>query len=94
MTGPDHYLAAERLQEHARAMAAADDSPDEAITAARVQRRMADLAEAQVHAALALAAVLGISAGLSGAGMAGVAQGGSHSARAVGRPLRFAGPVG
>jgi hypothetical protein len=55
---------------------------------------MADPAEAQVYAALALAAVLGISAGLSGAGMAGVAQGGSHSARAVGRPLRFAGPVG
>jgi hypothetical protein len=31
---------------------------------------MADLAEAQVHATLALAAVLGISAGLSGADMA------------------------
>jgi hypothetical protein len=69
MTGPDHYLAAGRLREHARAMAAADDSPDESGTAARVQRRMADLAEAQVYAALALAAVLGISAGLSGAGM-------------------------
>jgi hypothetical protein len=27
MTGPDHYLAGERPQEHARAMAAADDSP-------------------------------------------------------------------
>lgn len=50
-------------------MAAADDSPDEAVTAARVQRRMADLTEAQVHATLALAAVLGISDGLSGAGM-------------------------
>jgi hypothetical protein len=52
-------------------MAAADDSPDEAVTAARVQRRMADLAEAQVHATLALAAVPGISTGLTGADMAG-----------------------
>jgi hypothetical protein len=34
MTGPEHYLAAARLQEHARAMAAA-------VTAQRVQRRMA-----------------------------------------------------
>ena len=64
MTGPEHYLAAERLQEHARAMAAADASPDAAETAARVQLRMAGLAEAQVHAALALAAVLGLSADL------------------------------
>jgi hypothetical protein len=78
MTGPGHYLAAGRLQEHARVMAAADDSPDEADTAARVQRRLADLAEDQVHATLALAAVPGINAGLSGAGTAGVAQGGSH----------------
>ena len=62
MTGPEHYLAAERLQEHARAMAAVDDSPDEAVTAARVQRRIADLADAQVHALLALAAVLGLGA--------------------------------
>lgn len=64
MTGPEHYLAAERLQEHARAMAAADDSPDERVTTARIQRRMADLADAQVHATLALAAVLGLSAHL------------------------------
>jgi len=64
MTGPEHYAAAERLQEHARAMAAADDSPDEAVTAARLQRRMADLADAQVHATLAVAAVLGLSAHL------------------------------
>ena len=64
MTGPEHYLAAERLQEHARALAAADDSPDAAETAARVQRRMADLAEAQLHATLALAAAVSLSAHL------------------------------
>lgn len=60
MTGPDHYLAAQRLQEHVRALAAADDSPDPAVTAERIQRRMADLAEAQVHALLALAAAVGL----------------------------------
>jgi hypothetical protein len=38
MTGPEHYLAAERLQEHARSLAAADESPDAAKTAAWVQR--------------------------------------------------------
>ena len=80
MTGPEHYAAAERLQEHARAMAAADDSPDEAVTAARIQRRMADLADAQVHALLALAAVLGISCRSGRCRHDGVAQGGSHAA--------------
>jgi hypothetical protein len=54
MTGPEHYRAAERLQEHPRTMADADDSPDPAVTAQRIQRRMADLADAQVHAMLAL----------------------------------------
>jgi hypothetical protein len=69
MTGPEHYLAAERLQQHVRALAAADASPDPAETAERIQRRMADLADAEVHATLALAAVLGVSANLSGADM-------------------------
>jgi hypothetical protein len=64
VTGPEHYLAAERLQEHARALAAADESPDAAEATARVQRRMADLAEAQLHATLALAAAAGLSAHL------------------------------
>jgi hypothetical protein len=32
MTGPEHYRAAERLQEHLRAMADADASPDTAAT--------------------------------------------------------------
>jgi hypothetical protein len=40
MTGPEHYLAAERLQEHARVMADADASPDPQVTAERVQRRI------------------------------------------------------
>ena len=57
MTRPEHYLAAERLQEHARALAAADKGHDPADTAG-VQRRMAGLAEAQVYATLDLAAVL------------------------------------
>ena len=69
MTGPEHYLAAERLQEHARALAAADASPDAAETAARIQRRMADVAAAQVHATLALAAAIGLSADLGAADM-------------------------
>jgi len=62
MTGPEHYAAAERLHEHARDMADADESPDPAETAERISRRMADLAEAQVHATLALAAAIGLSA--------------------------------
>ena len=41
MTGPEHYRAAELLQKHARDLAAADDSPDPADTANRIQRRMA-----------------------------------------------------
>lgn len=39
-------------------MADADASPDPAVTAQRIQRRMADLADAQVHATLAPAAVI------------------------------------
>jgi hypothetical protein len=34
-----------------------------------MQRRMAGLTDAQVHATLALAAVIGVSANLSGAGL-------------------------
>jgi len=70
MTGPEHYVAAERLQEHARVMADADASPDPQVTAERIWRRMADLADAQVHPTLALAAVLGLSADVGGLDMA------------------------
>lgn len=62
MSGPVQYRAAERQQERARALAAADESPGPAETAARVQRQTADLAEAQLHATLALAAAVGLSA--------------------------------
>jgi hypothetical protein len=74
MTGPEHYRAAELLQKHARDLADADDSPDAADTANRIQRRMAHLADAQVHATLALAAAVGLSAATGEAGGAGVAQ--------------------
>ncbi len=69
MTGPEHYAAAEQLQEHARAMAEPTTRPTRAETAARVQRRMADLADAQVHTLLALTAAVAIGGNLSGADM-------------------------
>ena len=63
MTGPEHYREAERLLQHASAMAAvAPGGPNSAEELA--VRRTADLAEAQVHATLALAAVIGLSADL------------------------------
>jgi len=61
MTGAEHYAQAERLQEHARQLLAAPATGHEkrALWHARTA-----LAEAQVHATLALAAVIGLSADL------------------------------
>lgn len=60
MTGADHYRAAEQLQQHARAVIEATQGPlAELSLDDRARLRADDLADAQVHALLALAAVLG-----------------------------------
>lgn len=65
MTGPDHYRAAEQLQQHARAVTDATQGPLAEMPAMeRAQLRAADLTDAQIHATLALAAAIGLSADL------------------------------
>ena len=65
MTGADHYRAAEQLQQHARAVMEATQGPFAEISPdERARLRADDLADAQVHALLALAAVFGLSADL------------------------------
>lgn len=61
MTGPQHYREAERLQAHARELLVTG-VPD---VGENLQRAAAVLADAQVHATLAVASVLGLSANLS-----------------------------
>lgn len=57
MTGPDHYREAERLASQADAWMDADTGWKAALASEeRIARRAADLAAAQVHATLALAA--------------------------------------
>jgi hypothetical protein len=57
MTGPEHYREAERLTEQASTWANADTGWKAHLSSEeRIAYRMADLAEAQVHATLALAA--------------------------------------
>lgn len=69
-TGPEHYTEAERLMEQSRTWENADTGWKAHLsTEERLARRMADLAEAQVHADLAKAAATAMGA-LSG-GMAG-----------------------
>lgn len=56
-TGPDHYLEAERMRAAADEWADADLGWKANLTAQeRINQRLADLADAQVHATLALAA--------------------------------------
>jgi hypothetical protein len=57
MTGPQHYREAERLQAHAQQLlvTGVDDAGE------NLKRAAAVLADAQVHAMLALASVLGLS---------------------------------
>ena len=69
MTGPDTTWPPSGCRSTPAPWPQRNASPDPAETAQRIQRRMADLAEAQVHATLALAAVLGISAGIGGVDM-------------------------
>lgn len=57
MTGPDHYRAAQNLAEEASAVMDYEHGLYSSMgTEERIKRRMAFLAEAQVHATLALAA--------------------------------------
>ena len=57
MTGPQHYREAERLQAHAQELLATG-VPD---AGENLQRAATVLADAQVHATLAVASVLGLS---------------------------------
>ena len=61
MTGPQHYREAERLQAHAQELLVTG-VPD---AGENLQHAAAVLADAQVHATLAAASVLGLSANLS-----------------------------
>ena len=56
MTGPEHYAEAERLAAHAETWADAGGWAASMSTGERLSRRVGDLAAAQVHAMLALAA--------------------------------------
>lgn len=63
MTGPDHYRAAEQLQQHAAPSWKQPQGPlGDLAPEERARMRAADLADAQVHAVLALAAAIGTSA--------------------------------
>jgi hypothetical protein len=62
MTGPEHYLAAEHLLEHAATMLAADVDPQRAAELVQGQIAVAALGEA--HALLAATATLGLSASM------------------------------
>ena len=62
MTGPEHYREAERLAEQADEWLDADHGWKASMsTSERLERRAADLAAAQVHATLALAAATALS---------------------------------
>ena len=65
MTGPAHYLEAERLLEHAAGMLDTDVAPEDGSEL--VQRQAIIVAMATAHAALADAAVAGLSAHLDAA---------------------------
>ncbi|WP_330349237.1 hypothetical protein [Streptomyces sp. NBC_00582] len=72
MTGPEHYREAERLTEQSKTWANADMGRKAHLSSEeRIAYRMADLAEAQVHATLAQAAATAMSGTESG-GMARV----------------------
>lgn len=62
MTGPEHYLEAERLLEHAAGMLGADVAPED--RAELVARQAVIVAMAQAHAELADTTVAGLSAHL------------------------------
>lgn len=62
MTGPEHYLEAERLLDHAAGMLGTEVAPED--RAELVERQAVVVAMATAHAALAQAAVAGLSAHL------------------------------
>ena len=62
MTGPEHYLEAERLLEHAARMLGTNVTPEECAELVARQAVVVNMAHA--HAALADAAVAGLSAHL------------------------------
>ncbi len=63
MTGPEHYREAERLQRQAAELVGSFEGARQASQAER-DHRAAVLAAAHIHATLALAATLGLSAHL------------------------------
>jgi hypothetical protein len=65
MTGPEHYREAERLQVHAQELLVTGVSDAEES----LQRAAVVLADAQVHATLAVASVLGLSGNVGAADM-------------------------
>ncbi|WP_329214862.1 hypothetical protein OG352_05370 [Streptomyces sp. NBC_01485] len=68
-TGPEHYREAERLITQANTWANADMGWKAHLSSeARIAHRMADLAEAQVHATLADAAATALNDNASDAG--------------------------
>ncbi|WP_069769734.1 hypothetical protein [Streptomyces sp. LUP30] len=67
MTGPEHYREAERLTDQANSWANADTGWKAHLSSEeRIAYRMADLAEAQVHATLALTAATAMQAAVDG----------------------------
>jgi hypothetical protein len=62
VTGPQHFLRAEQLLEHAVTMLDANVAPERA--AELVQRQLAVATLGQAHALLAVAATVGLSADL------------------------------
>jgi hypothetical protein len=67
MTGPEHYREAEQLAEKAGAVMDADYGWMASLSSEeRLQRRAAYLAEAQVHATLALAAATALAREIAG----------------------------
>ena len=65
MTGPEHYAEAERLAAHAETWADAGGWAASMSTGERLSRRVGDLAAAQVHAMLAVAAAQADANGLA-----------------------------
>jgi len=63
LNGPEHYREAERLQRHAAELVGTFEGARSA-TPAEQAHRAAVLADAQIHATLALAAAIGMSASL------------------------------
>lgn len=85
MTGPEHYREAERLTIQANTWANADMGWKAHLSSEeRIAYRMADLAEAQVHANLAHAAATAMSGSKTGAMPGGDYEAWRNAASATG----------